>query len=417
MTVCQHQTLACATWCHASIHVRENGRFALVSTAMNVLFLSPGFPPQFYLFCTALRQAGATVLGLGDTPFHELRSELVGALNEYVHVSDMNNYDHIVRSVGYLISQHGRIDRVDSLNEHWLGLEAALREDFNIYGPRRAEVARNQSKTQMKQIFRANGVACTDGEPVTSHAQVRAFAEKFGFPLVFKPDHGVGAARTFKVSNRQELDATLNEPLHGYVVEAYAKGDITTFDGLTDREGKIIYFTSHVYNAGIMEVVTEKRETYYYSRREIAPELQKLGEKICRGFDIRERFFHMEFFEHDNKITALEVNFRPPGGFTTDLMNFGSDIDVYKLWAKLITTGDVSDFKYERKYHAAHASRRYGVQYKLSHNDLLNALGSTLMVYREMPPVFAGAMGDYVYLLRHADFNVLKEAISLVHAR
>ncbi len=38
-----------------------------------------------------------------------------------------------------------------------------------------------------------------------------------------------------------------------------------------------------------------------------------------------------------------------------------------------------------------------------------------LMVYREMPPVFAGAMGDYVYMLRHADEKVLKQAIARIH--
>ncbi len=342
---------------------------------MNVLFISPGFPPQFYLFCLALREAGANVIGLGDTPPHELHAQVQNALSEYVHVSDMSNYDHVLRSVAYLISRHGRIDRVDSLNEHWLALEAAIREDFNIPGPKRAEITRNRSKTQMKAVFRANGVPCTDGELVTSPEQVRAFTKSHGFPLVFKPDSGVGAARTFKVTNEAELDRALREPLEGYVVEAFAKGDMTTFDGLCDADGKVIFCTSHVYSTGIMEVVTERLSSFYYSRREIPPALQALGEKICRGFDIRELFFHMEFFERGNDLVALEVNFRPPGGFTTDMMNFACDIDVYKLWAKLLVTGNVKDFRFERKYHAAHVSRRYGARYALSHSELLDALG------------------------------------------
>ena len=43
---------------------------------MNVVFLSPHFPPNWYHFVVALRRAGATVLGIGDAPFDELRAEL-----------------------------------------------------------------------------------------------------------------------------------------------------------------------------------------------------------------------------------------------------------------------------------------------------------------------------------------------------
>ncbi|RYE91129.1 MAG: carboxylate--amine ligase, partial [Myxococcales bacterium] len=42
---------------------------------MNVVFLSPHFPPHFHLFCAALRRRGGRALGLGDSPSGTLAPE------------------------------------------------------------------------------------------------------------------------------------------------------------------------------------------------------------------------------------------------------------------------------------------------------------------------------------------------------
>jgi len=36
---------------------------------MNVVFLSPHFPPQYHHFCRQLQQAGVNVLGIADAPY------------------------------------------------------------------------------------------------------------------------------------------------------------------------------------------------------------------------------------------------------------------------------------------------------------------------------------------------------------
>ena len=35
---------------------------------MNIVYLSPHFPHHYHQFCKNLKQMGATVLGIGDTP-------------------------------------------------------------------------------------------------------------------------------------------------------------------------------------------------------------------------------------------------------------------------------------------------------------------------------------------------------------
>ena len=102
---------------------------------MNYIHLSPHFPPNYYLFSINLARLGVNVLGLADEPYERLRPELREALAEYYYVSDLHNYDDLVRACGYLTHRHGKLNRLDSHSEYWMETEARLRTDFNIPGP------------------------------------------------------------------------------------------------------------------------------------------------------------------------------------------------------------------------------------------------------------------------------------------
>ena len=68
---------------------------------MNVVFLSPHFPPHYFRFCLNLKTAGANVLGVGDEPYDNLSQDVRAALTEYYQIDDMHNYDALVRACGY----------------------------------------------------------------------------------------------------------------------------------------------------------------------------------------------------------------------------------------------------------------------------------------------------------------------------
>src|ERR671919_564928 len=130
---------------------------------MNVVFLSPHFPPSYYLFCVQLRRLGANVLGIAEEHYDHLRPELREALTEYYRVDRLEDYDQALRAVAWFTHRYGRIDRVVSHNEHWLELEAYLRESFNVYGKKLAETAEIKHKSLMKQKFIDAGVDAAPG--------------------------------------------------------------------------------------------------------------------------------------------------------------------------------------------------------------------------------------------------------------
>jgi len=382
---------------------------------MNVVFISPHFPPQFFHFVSALRSLGINVLGIGDAPYDTLRPELRETLTEYFFTLRLDDYDALLRATGYFTWRHGRIDRIDSLNETWLEVEARLREDFHVPGLLPADIARLRSKQGMHDVFKGAGVPHPDAIPVRDAAGVKAFARNVGYPLVLKPDVGVGAARTFKVSTDAEVDAAFGESLSGYVAQAFVRGTIVTYDGLVDRDGQIVFVFSHEYSDGIMESVLERRDLAIWSHKEIPPALDKLGRKAVAVLGLRERWFHLEFFRlSDGSYVALEANLRPPGAYLPDMMNYACDIDVYLLWARMVAGEDVRGFRYEPKYHVCHAARRSGRQYRYGHQEVVNRLGDALLLHREMPVVYQSALGDEMYLTRHQELPAMLDALHFI---
>lgn len=119
---------------------------------MNFVFVSPQFPEVYWKFCAALRRNGARALGIGDTPYDALAPEVRASLDEYYWVSDLGNYDEVFRAVAFFSFKYGKVDWVESNNEHWLAQDARLREDFNVRtGPLPAQVATWQSKAAQKR--------------------------------------------------------------------------------------------------------------------------------------------------------------------------------------------------------------------------------------------------------------------------
>ena len=173
---------------------------------MNIVLLSPYFPTNYYNFAVALRQNGVNVLGLGDTPYDQLRPELRDALTEYFSVDDLHDYDQLVRACGYFTHRYGKLDRIESHNEYWLETDARLRTDFNILGPKNDDIRVGEAEVEDEAVFVKAGIDVARGRVVRIFAAaVDRFIPEVGYPVVAKPDIGVGAAATYKIQERSTI--------------------------------------------------------------------------------------------------------------------------------------------------------------------------------------------------------------------
>ena len=375
---------------------------------MNFVFLSPHFPPNYYQFAMALKKHGVTVLGLADESYDSLRPELKSAITEYFRVNDMHNYDELLRALGFFTHRYGKLDRIDSHNEYWLETEAHLRTDFNIPGIRSDQIYRIKRKFLMREAFLKAGIKIARGKMVKTLEDAIELIKQTGYPIVAKPDIGVGAAATYKIHEEKELKFFFEtKPPVEYLLEEFVRGQICTFDGLTDREGIPVFVNSLIYSAGIMETVLNDDLVYYYTLREIPDDLETLGRRVLKEFDVRERFFHFEFFRQADTgdLVALEVNMRPPGGLTTDMFNYSCDIDVYDGWASIIAGKGFPYSDYTHKYYCLYASRKSNRSYAHSEEQILAKYGDKICHREHISGVFSVALGNYGYILRSPDLE------------
>jgi hypothetical protein len=383
---------------------------------MNVVFLSPHFPPTMALFCVRLREVGATVLGIADAPYESLRPDLRDALTEYYRVEDMHDFDALVRALGWFTHRHGRIDRLDSLNEYWLETEARLRTAFDIPGIRLGAISRIKRKSAMKRIFERAGVPVAPGRLCRTAAQTRAFVEAVGYPVIAKPDVGVGAARTYRLDTDDDLAGYLEDkPRVDYFLEAFVTGDLISYDGLVDRAGRVVFDASINYGIDVLAAVSGA-DMHYWIDRSIPDDLVELGRHILNAFRVRERPFHFEFFrEPDGSLVALEVNMRQPGGLTVDMWDYGNDIDFYRAWATVVVNGTVA-VEPSRANVILWAGRKDDRVYRLSDTEVRRRFGDRVVLHERVPGVFAAAIGAEGWMLKGPELDELQAAAREIQA-
>lgn len=387
----------------------------------NFILISPNFPANFLPFAARLKDEGIQTLGIADTPYDQLDDSLKASLTEYYQVNTLEDYDQVYRAVAYFAHKYGKIDRIESHNEHWLALDAKLRSDFNVPGYQYSDIPTIRQKSKMKEVFRSIGLPVADGRVFKDPDDARQLAKKLGYPVIIKPNSGVGASDTYKIEDETALSNFFTHwnPQIAYIMEAFILGEIETFDGMTDQNGAIVFYSTFNYSEAVLDTVEKNGEMYYYIPREIPADIVAMGEKIVHAFNVKERFFHLEFFrtKKDGKIIPLEVNMRPPGGLSIDMFNYANDIDVFRGYAQIVASNQYKE-ETTRPYHCAYVSRKNQNQpYAYSNQQLKEQFGSGLISIQQIPGIFAQIMGDEGYLIRTPNKKELFDWIDLIHQR
>ncbi len=375
----------------------------------NFVFISPNFPASYWLFCHALKENGMRVLGIGDCPYDQLKQELRDSLHEYYKVSNLENYDEVFRAVAFFTYKYGKIDWLESNNEYWLMRDADLRTEFNITtGFKREDMDRIKLKSAMKAYYAKAGIPTARYHLVRGYEDAAAFAKKVGYPVVVKPDNGVGANNTYRLKCDDDLHFFIDHMDDNvYIMEEFVNGHVETFDAIIDANGKPLFESGNVTPHSLMDVVNNHEDALYYIVKELAPDIREAGLKTVEAFGVRSRFVHLEFFvlNEDQKglgkrgdVLGLEVNMRPAGGFTPDMYNFAYEIDVYKLWADMIAFDKCSLPADRPRHFCAFVGRRDDRKYAIDHDSIMAKYGAKIKMQGRMPDALADCMGNQMYV-------------------
>ena len=140
---------------------------------------------------------------------------------------------------------------------------------------------------------------------------------------------------------------------------------------------------------------------------------RSLGRKVLKAFNVKNRFVHFEFFRLSSdqyvgkkgEVVALEVNMRPAGGISPDMMNYANSTDVYKIWADMIAY-DSTLVPVGERYYCAFAGRRDGKIYAYSEQDIVDRFRANLKSVERVPEALSGCMGNTCFI---ANFKTLEE--------
>ena len=396
---------------------------------MNFIFVSPQFPHTYWEFCHRLKQNGVTVLGIGDTPYESLSNELKGSLDDWYYVPNMEDYDRMYRAVAFLASKWGRIDWIESNNEYWLAQDARLRTDFNVRtGIQTDHIDAIKEKSEMKRYYALAGVpSARQIKAAEGEEAVRAFAEKTGYPVFAKPDIGVGANGTYKIDDSNALSAFFRDEKEWrhYVVEEFVSGDIASYDAIVGQGGEPLFESMTMWPPSVADIVKQHLDLSYYVSPVMPEQLRERGRATVKAFGVFNRFVHLEFFVlgadrpglgRKGDYVGLEVNMRPAGGYTPDMINFSHSIDVYKIWADMVAFGK-SSVQPGEQYYCAFASRRDEHRYRHTHEEILSRYGKDMVMCERMQGIMVSAMGEQMYTVRLKTFDEMTEFDRFVHER
>lgn len=399
------------TWRSLKLNKSGGARVRLKTSMRNFIFVSPQYPPRLRFFANRLKARGFNVLGIGDADWGCLDPDLRADLGEYYKTDlacyagneelQSEKYAAVLAAAEYFRNKYGPAEYLESFNEWWLPLDAALRRDLGIPGMEPSGLSHLIRKSLMKERFRRAGVAVVEGELVTDLARLLAFFERSGRDIVVKPDRGVGASDTRRVRSKEEAESFFSsrDRLYPYFMETFIGGpgrELYSFDGFTDAAGEPVFFTCHRYNDGIMEVVGGNPLTYHNLRSaEIPADLKAAGLAALKSFGLKKNFFHIEFFKVGGVCFGLEINARPPGVLTVDMINHSKGFDCWDLYAQMCAGGK-PDARPRRDMVCAYAARVFDKSYLLSHDELLARYGREIVFHM---PQDSKVMGDYAYLV------------------
>ncbi|WP_337814695.1 hypothetical protein, partial [Intestinibacter sp.] len=112
----------------------------------------------------------------------------------------------------------------------------------------------------------------------------------------------------------------------------------------------------------------------------------------------------------------LEVNMRAPGAYIPDMINYAYDVDTYALWSDVLIYDKIF-VDVNRKYVVGYASRRNGIDYTHSYEEIKDKYKDKIKIDTEVPEALAAAMGNHVFIFRTEKEEELIEMIRFILKR
>lgn len=325
---------------------------------MNVIFLSPSYPPEMNEYVRGLAEVGANVIGVGDGPVGMLPPKTKQYLSHYLQVSKLFDESALIDQV-VSWAKGKNIDRIECLWEPLMITAAQIREKLGIAGMSVHTVLGFRDKSIMKDRIKAAGLRVPYAFRCKTNQEIEEAVEKVGYPIIIKPIAGAGSADTYRLDNPSQLPKVLQSIRHvqEVSVEEFVDGreftyDTVCVDGQPQYENVAEYLPRPLIarsNEWISPIIITVKDLH---QPHILQGIQ-LGRGVLKALNMGDGFTHMEWYlTPKGEVVFGEIGCRPGGAHLVDQMNYTSDIDLFREWARAVCWKDVR-INNPRKYNTA----------------------------------------------------------------
>ncbi len=320
----------------------------------HVVFIAPRFLENTNRFVKAFAALGDVELSVVSAdPEQAIPAALKKRVVSHYRIDNPMDAGQLTQAVGAIGRSVKRVDRLAGALEQLQMPLAQVRDALDIEGLR-VETARSfRDKDRMKAVLRKAGVPVAKSALATSARDLEAFVEQVGYPVIVKPQAGVGARATYRVTSREDLAALAKQgvvpsPERPLQAEEFVRAREHTCETVTVR-GEPVWHSGTRYYPSPLEVLetpwvqycvllpreeTDTDHTRFHPKNKAAlAALFGDAAKTAAGSALT----HMEWFlREDGTALVNEVGVRPPGVGIMPLMSIAHEMDFWDAWAELV---------------------------------------------------------------------------------
>ncbi|MBL8916957.1 MAG: ATP-grasp domain-containing protein [Archangium sp.] len=326
---------------------------------VHVALVAPHFLENTNRYVSAFAHLDGVKLSvISQDPERALPPELKKRVGGHYQVRNVSDPGQLAKALAGLTKGLGPVDRLTGALEQLQLPLAEARALANVPGMKPDIARRFRDKDVMKEVLRAAGVPVAASSLVSSSVELRAFIDSVGFPIIVKPQAGVGSRGTHRVESKADLDALAKlglEPSSQRPLQAeqFIRAREFTCETVSIH-GKPVWRSGTRYFPTPLEVLETPWIQYcVLLPKEVEPPWTDFAPINGAALDALfgpnpqvtgTAITHMEWFlaggsaqGEPRKMFVSEVGARPPGVQIMPLMSLTHDVDMISKWAELIS--------------------------------------------------------------------------------
>lgn len=320
----------------------------------HVVFIAPLFLETTNRYVEGFANIDNVTLSvISQDPESSIPRALKSRVTGHYRVTDTLDPQQLTVATRALGKGIGKVDRLVGVLEQLQLPMAEVRDTLGIEGIN-GEVARNfRDKDRMKDVLRAADVPVAKSGLATSTDALRKFIDQVGYPIIVKPQAGLGTRATYRITSKEDLEALEKQglnpsPQEPLQCEQFVVAREHSCETVTVR-GKPVWRSGTRYFPTPLEVLENPWMQYcvLLPREDDLPEFKKFEPINKAALDALfgsssqsaagTALTHMEWFLLENGSALVnEVGARPPGVQIMPLMSLAHETDFFADWARLM---------------------------------------------------------------------------------